>query len=65
MRAIDHQRFGQFAPKGLDWQDLRRRHILNIYGSDFFHYTCSYIDPQDVASFDSMGLVGRIYVGDY
>ena len=22
MRAIDHQGLGQFAPKGLDWQDL-------------------------------------------
>ena len=22
MRAVDHQGLGQFAPKGLDWQDL-------------------------------------------
>ena len=33
---------------------------------DFCHNTCSYIDPWGVpASFDPMGLIGRIYVDDY
>ena len=41
MRAIDHLGLGQFAPKGLDWQDFkwgstRHCHILNIYGFRFF-----------------------------
>ena len=47
MRAIDQPGLRQFAPKGLDWQDLsggggggggiRRCHILNIYGLRRFY----------------------------
>ena len=77
MRAIDHQGFGQFAPRGLGWQDLSvcvcvrgggalGYHILNIYGFRRFfsivNNTCSYIDPWGVASFDPRGLIGKIYV---
>ena len=50
MRAFGHQELGQFAPKGLDWQDLSGGAldiaILKIYDFRFFfHNTCSYIDP--------------------
>ena len=71
IRAIDHLGLGQFAPKGLDWQDFkwgstRLCHILNIYGFRFFsHNTCSYIDLLGLASSDPKGLIDRIYVGDY
>ena len=41
-------------------------HILNIYGFKRFfsivNNTCSYIDPWGVASFDTTGLIGKIYV---
>ena len=31
-----------------------------MVSEDFFHNTCSYIDPRGVAIFDPRGLIGRI-----
>ena len=67
-RAIDHQGLCQFAPKGLDWQDLSGRKL------DVVTYQI-YMDSEDffplinvailIPSVDPRGLIGRIYEGDY
>ena len=71
MRAIDQPGLCQFAPKGLDWQDLSggaldvATYLIYVLRIFFSHNTWSYIDPQVVASFDPRGLIGRICEGDY
>ena len=75
MRAIDSHVHDKFAPKGLDWQVLCRRplYILNIQAiTSWFQKICysnyksmGVIDPQGVASLDSRGLIGRIYVVEH
>ena len=78
MRAIDPHVHDKFSPKALDWQALCRGplDILNIqsitswfqrrYFLCFSHYKfMGVIDPQGVASLDSRGLIGRIYVMEH